>query len=150
MTLPKNTGRTLVPHPVERRIVQVVTEGQELSEAQKSRVRDWLEANGVDPKRVARKDVVVECNVRGDRENRHIIGFHEYYETPDGHRVMNEKTFDGALTFQRWVAQTVPLDADPEWEGWDAYHARIDARKRQEEAQQADRTEETPEEQAPS
>ena len=129
MTLPK-PKRTLAPFPVERRIIEVMQEGQELNDEQLARIAAWLEANGIEARRVALKTITVECDVRGDRESRHVIGFHEYYETPDGHRVMNERTLEEALTFQRWVVQTVPLELDPQWEGWDAYHARIDAMKR--------------------
>ncbi|MYW43055.1 hypothetical protein [Streptomyces sp. SID161] len=128
MTLPQ-PKRNLVPHPVERRIVEVMQEGQELSEEQRMRIAAWLEANGVEPRRVAQKTITVECKVSGNRESRHVIGFHEYYETPDGHRTINERTLEGALTFQRWVAQTVPLEPDPEWEGWDERQARLDKMK---------------------
>jgi hypothetical protein len=129
--------RTLAPHPVERRIVEVVQEGQELSDEQRTRVAAWLEANGIEPRRVALNTITVECNVHGSRESRHVIGFHEYYETPDGQRTINERTLDAALTFQRWVAQTVPLEPDPMWEGWDAYDERIGKLKSQPEPQQA-------------
>lgn len=136
MTLPKDTTPppSFVPHPVERRIVRVMAEDQDLTEEQRRRVVAWLEANGIDHKRVARKAITVECNVHGDREANHIICFREFYETPDGHRVINEKTRTEALTFERWVRQTVPLDPDPSWEGWAAYRARVEELKRQEES----------------
>ncbi len=120
-------GSMPVPHPVERRIVTVVKAGQAVSDEQRARIVQWLQANGIDPSRVARGAITVECNMRGDRPGRQIIGFTEYYEGPQGHREMNWQTLDGALTYQRWVEQTVPIAPDPQWTGWEAWHAEIDA-----------------------
>lgn len=120
---------TPVPHPVERRIVTVIGEGQEISEEQRERVGRWLTANGIDPKRVTRQGIRIESNVRGDRDGSHIIGFTEYYETADGHRIANEKTKNEALTYERWVRQTVELEPDPTWEGWPSWQARVDTER---------------------
>jgi hypothetical protein len=117
-------GATPVPHPVERRIVTVVAEGQEVSEEQRKRVTDWLEANGVDPRRVARRPITIESNLRGDMASRVVIGFWEYYENAAGQRVINERTLEGALLCERWVEQKVPLAPDPTWKGWDAARAQ--------------------------
>jgi len=116
--------RSLVPYPVERRIVTVVAEGQQLSQEQRERVSRWLQANGVDHRRVALAPITIESKVYGDTAGRQVIGFREYYETPDGRRVINERTLDGALTYERWVEQKAPLEPDPAWEGWDAWNAR--------------------------
>jgi hypothetical protein len=118
-----------VPHPVERRIVTVVAEGQELSPEQRARLVAWLKANNVDPSRVTRGSITVECKMYGDRPGRQVIGFTEYYANPDGQREMNWKTVKGALTYQRWVEQTVPIEPDPTWKGWTARHAEIEATK---------------------
>lgn len=126
---PKTPGAIPVPHPVERRIVTVVTEGQELSAEQRARVVAWMAANGIDPRRVVLGTITVECNMHGDRPGRQIIGFTEYYEDAKGHREMNWKTLDGALTYQRWVEQKVPIEPDPTWNGWAAKHAEMDAMK---------------------
>lgn len=122
-------GTTPVPNPVERRTVTVVAEGQEISEEQRQRVMAWLTANGIDPRRVARGAITIECTMRGDQVGRQVIGFTEYYENADGHREMNWKSRDGALTFERWVVQEVPLEPDPAWKGWPAWHAEIAATK---------------------
>lgn len=122
-------GSIPVPHPVERRIVTVVAEGQNVSEEQRSRICVWLEANGIDPRRVAQGAITIECTMRGDQVGRQIIGFCEYYESADGHRELDWKTRQGALTYERWVVQEVPLDPDPAWKGWPARHAEIAAMK---------------------
>lgn len=119
MTEQKTDGRPVpVPSPVERRIITVVDEGQDISGEQRERVTRWLAANGVDPKRVALKRITLECNVRGQHENAHIIGFTELYEDETGHRVIDEKTQNSAVMYERWVRQTVPLEPDPTWIGW--------------------------------
>lgn len=130
ISLPREEpGSTPVPHPAERRIVTVVADGQQISDEQRERVAAWLTANGIDPRRVAPGGITIECKVHGDRVGRQIIGFTEYYVNPDGHREMNWKTRNGALTYERWVEQTVPIEPDPTWKGWDARHAEIDAMK---------------------
>lgn len=111
-------GATPVPSPVERRVVTVFREGQELSDEQGERIKRWLAANGLDPKRVARKTITVECNVRGESENAHIIGFTEFYVDETGSKVIDEKTLQDAAMYQRWVRQIVPLEPDPNWGGW--------------------------------
>lgn len=123
----KPIPRVLVPHPIELRVVTVVDEGQEISEEQRKRVADWLDANGVDHRRVV-GPVSIETKMRGDEVGRQVIGFREYYEDADGHRTINEKTLKEALTYERWVEQKVPLGPDPEWEGWDAWRAENQAR----------------------
>lgn len=123
----QSPGSIPVPHPIERRIVTVVAEGQALSAEQRARIAAWLEANGIDPRRVALGAITVECSMHGDRPGRQIIGFTEYYENADGQREMNWNTRDGALTYQRWVVQTVPIEPDPSWKGWSAWHAESDA-----------------------
>lgn len=112
-----------VPHPVERRIVTVISEGQEIAGEQRKRVADWLEANGVDHRRVVSGPITIESKMHGDAVGRQVIGFWEYYENPDGHRVINEKTLEDALKFERWVELKVPLAPDPAWPGWDAWRA---------------------------
>jgi hypothetical protein len=130
ITLPRpEPGAVPVPHPVERRITTVVSAGQKISEEQRARVVAWLEANGIDPHRVTQGPITIECHMRGERPGRQVIGFTEYYEDTEGHREMNWKTLDGALTYQRWVEQTVLLEPDPTWTGWDAKHAELDAMK---------------------
>lgn len=125
----QNPGSIPVPHPVERRIVTVVTEGQDLNTEQRARIVAWLRSNGIDPGRVALGTITVECNMHGDRPGQQIIGFTEYYENPDGQREMNWSTRDGALTYQRWVVQAVPIEPDPSWKGWGAWHAERDTAK---------------------
>lgn len=130
ITLPRTEpGAIPVPHPVERRIVTVVAATQRISAEQRARVVAWLKANGIDPRRVTGGPITVECNMHGDRPGRQVIGFTEYYEDAEGHREMNWKTLDGALTYQRWVEQRVPIEPDPTWNGWEAKHAEIDAMK---------------------
>lgn len=132
VTLPRPTpGAIPVPHPVEQRIITVVADWQQISEEQRTRIVTWLKANGIDPRRVARSAITIECKMRGDRPGRQVIGFTEYYENSQGQREMNWQTLDGALTYQRWVEQQVPLEPDPEWGGWDAQHAEWDAMKAQ-------------------
>lgn len=120
----------LVPFPVELRIVTVVSEGQQVSEEQRERVGQWLQANGIDHRRVTGGPITIESKMRGDVVGRQVIGFWEYYETPEGTRVINEKTLTSALTYQRWVEQTVPLEPDPDWDGWEAYHQKMAEQRR--------------------
>lgn len=126
---PQTPGVIPVPHPVEWRIITVVSEGQQISKEQRARIVAWLRANGIDPRRVALGAITIECKMRGERPGRQIIGFTEYYEDADGHREMNCKTLDGPLTYQRWVEQKVPIEPDPAWNGWGAKHAELDAMK---------------------
>jgi hypothetical protein len=125
-------GETPVPSPVERRIVTVVADRQELSEEQQARVMRWLEANGLDPKRVARRAITIECNVRGREESAHVIGFSEFYVDNDGRKVIDEKTLLDAFTYERWVRQIVQLEPDPSWRGWDAHRSVQQALKEEE------------------
>ncbi|MEU9947101.1 hypothetical protein [Streptomyces sp. NPDC047939] len=122
---PAEPGSVPVPHPVERRVVTVVSDGQRISEEQRERVASWLQANGIDPDRVVRGRITVECQVRGSEEARHLIWFSEYYTDSEGNKVINERTLDEALTYERWVAQKVPLSNDPTWPGWDEHRARL-------------------------
>jgi hypothetical protein len=117
-----------VPHPAELRTVTVVSEGQEVSEEQRKRVADWLEANGVDHRRVCLGPITIESKLYGDQVGREIIGFREFYETANGQRVINERTLKEALTYERWVEQKVPLEPDPAWNGWEAWRAEASSR----------------------
>lgn len=126
ISLPRQEpGSIPVPHPVERRIVTVVAAGQQTSEDQRKRVASWLKDNGVDPRRVSSGAITIESSMHGDRVGRQLIGFTEYYENPDGHREMNWKTRNEALTYERWVELKVPLEPDPTWKGWAERHAEI-------------------------
>ncbi|PSK57083.1 hypothetical protein B0E38_02614 [Streptomyces sp. 111WW2] len=131
-------GSVPVPHPVERRIVTIVSEGQQVSDEQRERVRAWLRANGIDPARVALRDITVECTMHGDQPGRQVIGFTEYYENPDGQREMNWKTREGALTFQRWTVQQVPIEPDPSWQGWPKWYAEMAAKRAEQEHRAGD------------
>jgi hypothetical protein len=121
--VPSAPGVIPVPHPLERRIVTVVAEGQQVSIEQRQRIVTWLKANGIEPRRVADGAITVEYRMRGDRSGPGVIGFREYYESPQGHRTINERTLDGTLTYERWVRETTPLEPDPAWEGWEAMAA---------------------------
>lgn len=124
----RHTRATPVPSPVEQRVVTVVSAHQEISDEQRQRIAVWLKDNGIQPSRVSSgHPITIESNVRGDRESGHIIAFTEYYEDENGDRVLNQKTRNEALIYQRWVAQKVPLAADPSWEGWDSRRASLDA-----------------------
>lgn len=104
-----------VPHPVETRIITVVEADQRISEEQRERVGAWLRANGADPKAVAQNAITLECKAHAGKEWDHIIGFQEFYRDAEGRKVINAKTKNEALTFQRWVPQTVALEPDPAW-----------------------------------
>jgi hypothetical protein len=121
--VPSAPGGIPVPQPLERRVVTVVAEGQQISSEQRQRIVTWLKANGIDPHRVADGAITIEYRMRGDRAGHGVIGFREYYESPEGHRTVNELTLDGALTYERWVRETTPLEPDPTWEGWEAMTA---------------------------
>ena len=115
-----------VPSPIERRIVTVTKDDQEVTDEQRERINRWLRANQIDPTRVsARNGITVECSVRGPREARHVIGFTEFYVDKDGHKVSNPRNLREVLTYERWVDQVVPLEADPDWPGWDVYERRV-------------------------
>jgi len=126
-TIADGPAVTPVPHP-ERRIVTVIAEGQQITSEQRTRVSDWLRANGIDPRRVLPGPITVECKMQGDVPGRQVIGFWEFYEDADGRRVINERTLNEALKYERWVEQRVPLAPDPAWQGWDAWHAEHTAR----------------------
>ncbi|MEU8469590.1 hypothetical protein AB0F30_16980 [Streptomyces sp. NPDC029006] len=136
ITLPvKEPGSVLVPHPVERRIITVLAEDQELSAEQRERVQTWLTENGIDPKHVARGAITVEGKMFGNRPGRQYIGFRQFH-LENGQKVHAQVSND-VVTFQRYVEQTVELAPDPAWEGWEAAHARVDQIKHQNEGQKA-------------
>lgn len=125
MTKPPDLPKShLAPAPVVQHIVTVVEEGQELTAEQRARTAAWLEANGIDPRLVARDEITVRYKTYGSKPGRKLIGFHQFYEE-DGVRVFDWAT-NAALTFQRSVEQTVELAPDPAWEGWDRYYAERD------------------------
>ena len=107
----------------------VVAEGQDISEEQRQRVCAWLEANGIDANRVVQGPITTESTIHGDREGRAVIAFREYYEDRNGKRVINEKTLDDALTYDRWVQQKVPLEPDPMWADWASRRAEMDEKR---------------------
>ncbi|MGW4270869.1 hypothetical protein ACWEGQ_00525 [Streptomyces seoulensis] len=119
----------LVPNPVERHIITVVGEYQELSSEQLERVQRWLIANGIEPRTVAQDEITLEFKTFGPERGRQFIGFHQYY-LEDGEKVHAEIT-NSAVTFRRYVEQTVELADDPSWEGWTTYYKERD-RARQE------------------
>ncbi|MCA1220256.1 hypothetical protein [Streptomyces sp. 8L] len=104
------------PNPVALHVVTVVAEGQEIVEEQRARLADWLEANGIDPKRVSQRGpITVETRMHeGQLIGQGLIGFQEYYLDGDGHKELNEKTVE-PFTYERWVRQQVPLGPDPAW-----------------------------------
>lgn len=126
--------RLPVPSPVEVQLVTVVREGQDISGEQRERINRWLTANEIDPKRVALKGIVIESKIRGDREGQHLIGFTEFYQDETGHKVVNEKDRSRALTYQRWVRQSVPLEPDPTWIGWPEVHRQQEQARKEREA----------------
>jgi hypothetical protein len=109
-------GQTPVPHPVVRHVITVVEEGQNISDAQRQRVIHWLRANGVDPARVAAERITLEYKMYGEKKGRQLIGFTQFH-LEDGNKVHAYKTND-VVKFQRYVEQTVELEPDPTWEGW--------------------------------
>lgn len=117
-----------VPHPVERRIVTVTSEGREISSEQRERVVAWLKANGIEPADVVPGDIRVETSVYGDRE-RSFIAFTQYVNDANGTRIFDWRE-KGALTVERLVEQDAELPADPAWEGWEAYRQRMAEQRR--------------------
>lgn len=109
----KDPNTTPVPFPRERRIVTVVSVGQELSEEQRLRIAAWFRANEVDPSTVAPGEITIHCRALGGREGHHRICFTEYYRDSDGHRIVDERTGRGVLTYPRCVRQVSPLPPDP-------------------------------------
>lgn len=103
-----------VPYPVQRRIVTVTEAGQLLSEGQKQRVRAWLEANGIDPKWVSTAGpITVHSRAVNGNEGGYRIRYTEFCRDENGQRFA-DPGLNGALTVERCVLQTVPLDEDTE------------------------------------
>ncbi|MEV3996744.1 hypothetical protein AB0K62_13840 [Streptomyces halstedii] len=103
-----------VPYPVQRRIVTVIEAGQVLSEAQKQRVRSWLEANSIDPQFVfTGAPITVHSRVVNHNEGACQIRYTEYCRDENGQRFTDAPT-EGLVTVERRVRQAVPLDEDPE------------------------------------
>jgi len=113
----KKPGSVPVPHPVERRIITVVAENQELSAEQLDRTRTWLAANGIDPALVTRGAITLEGTMCEGRPGCQYIGFQQYY-LEDGNKVHSPDT-NSAVKFHRYVEQSVELEPDPAWEGWE-------------------------------
>ncbi|MFI9194151.1 hypothetical protein ACIG0A_33235 [Streptomyces californicus] len=103
-----------VPYPVQRRVVTVMEANQLLSEGQKQRVRAWLEANGIDPKWVsAAGPITVHSRAVNGNEGGYRIRYTEFCRGEDGQRFA-DPGLNEAVTVERCVLQTVPLNEDPE------------------------------------
>ncbi|MGO1025556.1 hypothetical protein ACTOXX_33835 [Streptomyces rubiginosohelvolus] len=103
-----------VPYPVQRRVVTIMEANQLLSEGQKQRVRDWLEANGIDPKWVsAAGPITVHSRAVNGNEGGYRIKYTEFCRGEDGQRFA-DPGLNEAVTVERCVLQTVALDEDPE------------------------------------
>ncbi|MCF0086585.1 MULTISPECIES: hypothetical protein [unclassified Streptomyces] len=113
----KEPGSIPVPHLVERRVITVVAEDQELSAEQLDRVRTWLTANGIDPAVVAGGTITIEGTMYRGELGRQYIGFHQYY-LENGSKV-HAPIANSAVKFHRYVEQVVELEPDPAWEGLD-------------------------------
>jgi hypothetical protein len=130
LSLPvRPSGQTPVPNPVIKHVVLIVEEGQDLSSEQRDRVVRWLRANGVDPSNVTADRITLEYKMYGSKQGRQFIGFTQYY-VEDGHRV-HAVTTNSAVKFQRHVEQTVALEPDPSWEGWEKHEEQL-AKEREE------------------
>lgn len=119
----------LAPHPVVRHTITVVQKGQTLTPEQRERISTWLRANGVDPQKVARDEITVTYRMCGTRPGRKFIGFQQFY-LEDGSKVHAAIT-NGVVKFQRHVEQSVELEPDPAWEGWEKHDAQMAERRAQ-------------------
>lgn len=110
-------GQTPVPNPVVQHVVLIAEEGQHLSSEQRERIVRWLRANGVDPSSVAKERITLEYKMYGPNQGRQFIGFTQFH-LENGQKVPALKT-NSVVTFHRYVEQTVELEPDPSWEGWE-------------------------------
>jgi hypothetical protein len=102
-------GAIPVPHPHVRCVRLICDADQALAPAQRDRVASWLDANGIQPSRVAAgHPVTVEYKTDGQKEWGHLICFAEYYEDASGSRTFDYKT-QAATVVQRCVRQSVAL-----------------------------------------
>lgn len=109
-----------VPHPVVTCSIQVVQKDAPVTPEQRERVARWLSANGIDPRLVERSDIRLEWKDRGGRIGNPIICFTQFYIDETGSKTLDYRTRE-VLRFERAVPQTVELEPDPAWGGWDAY-----------------------------
>lgn len=116
-------GQTPVPSPVIKHVVTITEEDQAISSEQRERIVRWLQANGIDPSTVAQGRVTVEYHMYGTKPGRQYIGFTQYY-VENGLKVHSFVT-NNAVTFHRYVEQTVELEPDPSWEGWEKHEERL-------------------------
>lgn len=112
MTSEQSGPPSLVPSPVEKRIVTICETGQNITDEQRRRIRQWLQANEIDPARVAAETITVEYNVRPLSMSPGIICFTEYYLDSEGHKIFDMKTLDAAK-LSRHVEQKAEIEPDP-------------------------------------
>lgn len=113
MTSEQSRLPSLVPSPVEKRIITIFETGQNITHEQRQRIRHWLQANEIEPARVALDTITVEYNVRPRSTSPGIICFTEYYLDSDGHKMLDPKTHPEAAKFQRHVEQKAEIEPDP-------------------------------------
>jgi hypothetical protein len=103
-----------VPNPVER-FVTVVTTGEDpISEEQRLRLCTWLSSNGIDPKNVVTtRPITIEGRLYDGTKRRQVICFSEYHVNESGHRYVDPRTTNEAMTFERAVRQRAELVPDP-------------------------------------
>ncbi|WP_158102044.1 hypothetical protein [Streptomyces glaucescens] len=105
-------GAIPVPHPHVRCVRLIFDAAQALSPSQRDRVASWLDANGIEPSRVAAgHPVTVEYKTDGQKEWGHLICFAEYYEDASGSRTFDYKT-QAATVVQRCVRQSAGLEPE--------------------------------------
>lgn len=124
-------GQTPVPNPVVQHVVLVIEEGQDISGEQRERIVRWLRANGVTPSNVAQGRITLEYKMYGPNKGRQFIGFTQFH-LENGQKVHALKT-NSVVTFHRYVEQTVELEPDPSWEGWEK-HQQLLAQQREDHA----------------
>ncbi|MFD8384236.1 hypothetical protein ACFV2X_37930 [Streptomyces sp. NPDC059679] len=112
MTSEQSGHPSLVPSPVEKRIITIFETGKNITDEQQQRIRHWLQANEIEPARVALDTITVEYNVRPRSTSPGIICFTEYYLDSDGHKIFDIKAHEAAK-FLRHVEQKVEIDPDP-------------------------------------
>jgi hypothetical protein len=121
------SANVFAPAPVAKQIVTVVKEGQVLTDEQRDRIAAWLKANGINPKQVTQGQITVTYGVYGSKAGRKSITFEQYYDE-GGCRLFDPVTREAAK-FQRHVEQTVELDPDPAWVGWDEHEKEMAVRR---------------------
>lgn len=105
-----------VPRHYDCFTTTVVAENQEISEEQRIRVSDWLQANGVDTKDVT-FPITIQGRIYNGQKHHQVIVFNAYHRDETGARYADPRDNSTAMKITLAVRMRVDLALDPQISG---------------------------------